>query len=113
MDTLRCITDERRRGVVNAVAREMGARHPNVADTDLFSNRLQFTVPVFLASGTVLGVVRQKEFNDGLAGTADAIAVGLDLHPFCNRMDARCDQGTTSLHLNDAYPTGARGMMDL
>jgi hypothetical protein len=74
---------------------------------------LQFTVAVFLAEGAVLGVVRQEEFYDRLAGTAHTIAVGLDFHPFCNRVDARCDQVTTPLHLNDADPTGSRGMMDL
>jgi hypothetical protein len=113
VNTLRCVPEERGRGVIHPVMSEIGARHPNLTDAALLRNRLQFTVAVFLAKGAVLGMIRQEEFNDRLAGTAHAIAAGLDLHPFCNRVDARCDQVTTPLHFNDAYPTGSRGMIHL
>jgi hypothetical protein len=88
-------------------------RHSNLTDTHLLGNRLQFTMAVFLAESTVLGMVRQEEFYDRLARTADTLAAGLDLHPFCNRVDARCDQVTTPLHFDDAYPTGSGGMIHL
>ncbi len=105
-DALVLVADQR--GIVG-IQRDilLLADKPDVAQTQLGGDGLQFAVEVALAGETVLGMIGQQEFHHHFAACAYRRGIGADHHAFVHRIDAGSHQGPGSLNLHHAHPAGS------
>ena len=78
----------------------------DLAQSQISSYILQFTVTAFLARKAVLGMIGQQQFYDHSSCCADFIRIRFHYHTFCNRINTGGYKRTRSGSFYDTQSAG-------